>query len=97
MKKPKTKVDLTKIIIAIAVIFGLTMVVKGLMKQPTIASNNEKAKKIEAEIEEENKKIEELDNTIQKSGTDEYIEKIAREKLGMIKENEIVFIDISGQ
>ena len=33
----------------------------------------------------------------EKAGTDEYIEKIAREKLGMIKSDEIVFIDISGQ
>ena len=27
---------------------------------------------------------------------DEYIEKVAREKLGMIKRDEIVFVDISG-
>ena len=28
-------------------------------------------------------------------GTDEYIEKIARDKLGMIKANEKIFIDVS--
>lgn len=29
--------------------------------------------------------------------TDEYIEKLAREKLNMIKKDEIVFIDITGE
>ena len=27
----------------------------------------------------------------------EYIEKVAREKLGLVKENEIIFIDVSGE
>ena len=30
-------------------------------------------------------------------GTDEYIEKIARERLGMVRNDEILFVDISGE
>lgn len=39
--------------------------------------------KIAQEIEEEKKKV----------GTDEYIEKLARDKLGMCKTNEKIFVD----
>ncbi len=35
----------------------------------------------------------ELVNTINYRDTDEYIEKIARDQLGLVKPNEIVFID----
>ncbi len=40
-------------------------------------------KKIAQEIEEEKKKV----------GTDEYFEKLARDKLGMCKTNEKIFVD----
>ncbi|HAL63405.1 MAG TPA: cell division protein FtsH [Clostridiales bacterium] len=55
------------------------------------------AAKIIEDIDRENHRIEELNRDLENAGTDEYIEKIAREKLGMIKANEIVFIDISGR
>ena len=40
---------------------------------------------------------EEIDNIKQNVNTDEYIEKIAREKLGMIRKDEILFIDVNGE
>lgn len=97
MKKKGIKFDITKIIMALTAIAAVAMIGKGIAVQPIIAANNEKAIQITEEIAKENQRIEELDNAIQNVGTDEYIEKIAREKLGMIKANEIVFIDISGQ
>ncbi len=96
-KKTNIKLDLTKIIIAVTLIAGVSMIARGIMVQPIISANNEKAKKIAAEIETEKKNIEDIDNTMKQTGTDEYVEKIAREKLGMIKADEIVFVDISGQ
>ena len=43
------------------------------------------------------KRGEEIDRLKQNSDSDEYIEKIAREKLGMIRKDEILFIDINGE
>ncbi|MBQ6907303.1 MAG: septum formation initiator family protein [Clostridia bacterium] len=97
MKKKSVGFDITKIIMAITAIAVVVMLGKGIAVQPIIAENNAKAEKIAEDIAKENQRIEEIDKAIQNVGTDEYIEKIAREKLGMIKADEIVFIDISGQ
>lgn len=97
MKKNGIGFDVTKLIMAVTAIVAVVMVGKGISVQPIIAANNERAAQITEDIAKENQRIEELDKAIQSAGTDEYIEKIAREKLGMIKANEIVFIDISGQ
>ncbi|MBO5059637.1 MAG: septum formation initiator family protein [Clostridia bacterium] len=84
-------------LVLVTVVASFTMVVKGIMYQPAVAANEEKAALIRESIEYENRRIEEIDSMMQKVGTDEYIEKVAREKLGMIKSDEIVFVDISGQ
>ena len=46
-------------------------------------------------IEEENLKHEQLTETRNRISTDEYIEEVARDRLGLVKPNEIVFIDAS--
>lgn len=96
-KKTKKKLDFNMVIIAAACILGIWMVVKGFVIQPVINSNKEQAKELQKQISEEQQRVEEVKGLIEKSGTDEYIERIAREKLGMIKSDEIVFIDVSGQ
>ena len=97
MKKTNIKFDVTKVIMAITAIVCVVMIGKGIAVQPIISANNAKASKIVEDIDKENRRIEEIDAALENAGTDEYIEKMAREKLGMIKANEIVFIDISGQ
>lgn len=96
-KKPKFRINLITGIVFITVIASAVMVIKGIMIQPVIAANKQKAAQITEDIDYENQRIKEIDDVMQKAGTDEYIEKVAREKLGMIKADEIVFIDISGQ
>ena len=50
--------------------------------------------KLEEKVREEMKIIEELKKEKKTIDSDEYIEKVAREVLGMVKENERVFVDI---
>ena len=45
-----------------------------------------------AEAESENQRLE---AELEKAGTDEYLERVAREELGLVKANERVFIDIT--
>ena len=97
MKRINIKMDMSKLLVAVTVVLAVVMVGKGFAVQPIIAANNARAAKIVEDIEKETRRIEELDAALASAGTDEYIEKMAREKLGMIKANEIVFIDISGQ
>lgn len=72
------------------------MFVKGVAKQPQITKNEAAIAELKEKIEYEKKRTEEVEELKTKVDTDEYIEKVAREKLGMIKRDEIVFIDISG-
>lgn len=52
-------------------------------------------KNIQAKVEEEIVINEELKRQKEILDTDEYIEKVAREKLGMVKPGEKIFIDIN--
>lgn len=54
--------------------------------------NYKKAMKQE-EMDLLQQQIDELNEEIQKSGTLEFIEKVAREELGMVKPREIIYID----
>ena len=96
-KKPVYKLNMMTCLVIITAVASVTMIAKGIMLQPAIAANSNQAGKILENIEYENQRIEEINAMMEKVGTDEYIEKIAREKLGMIKADEIVFVDISGQ
>ena len=96
-KKPIFKLNIMTCLVLVTAVCAVTMIAKGIMLQPVIAANEAQVAKIIENIEYENQRIEEIDLMMEKVGTDEYIEKVAREKLGMIKADEIVFVDISGQ
>lgn len=81
--------------IAFVVVFSF-MFIKGILNQPQITENKAQIAELEEKIEYEKKRIEEVEELKTKVDSDEYIEKVAREKLGMIKRDEIVFIDIAG-
>lgn len=97
VKKPIFKLNMMTCLVLVTAAASITMLVKAVMLQPAIASCGTQAAQLREEIDYENQRIEEIDAMMEKVGTDEYTEKVAREKLGMIKADEIVFIDISGQ
>ncbi len=96
-KKPKIKINFATLSILLAALISVGMIVKGVMYQPAISAHEKRKTEIEESIEYEKQRIKEIDEVTEKVGTDEYTEKVAREKLGMIKSDEIVFVDISGQ
>lgn len=96
MKKERTKKD-KKIIAAVFVLAVLFMLGKGIAEQPQIIRNEDEIAELQAQIEYETKRMEEVDALKEKVNTDEYIEKVAREKLGLVKNDEIIFVDISGE
>ncbi len=73
------------------------MLIKGVMLQPQITDNYDKITELKSQIEYEQKRAEEVDALKENVDSDEYIEKIAREKLGMIRKDEIVFVDVTGE
>nr|WP_317356837.1 septum formation initiator family protein [uncultured Tyzzerella sp.] len=62
-------------------------------KYDNLMEYNEKIQQLNEEIDAANKKNEELKYQTEYKNSNEYIEKIARDKLGMVKNNEIIFYD----
>lgn len=81
--------------IVVCGLIALVMVIAGIKKQPSINKNKEIINELNGQIAEQTKKQEEVDRMRENVNSDEYIEKIARDELGMVKNDEIVFVDIS--
>jgi cell division protein FtsL len=64
-----------------------------IRQQITINSNNNEIKTINEQIEAENKKAKEIKEKEKQYATDEYVEQIARDELGLVKPDEKVFVD----
>lgn len=99
--KEKTKKSTRKMTLKLTTIALLAVVlffmIKGIMLQPQITENYDKISELKAQIEYEQQRADEVDALKENVDTDEYIEKIAREKLGMIRKDEIMFIDVTGE
>lgn len=70
---------------------GVGMFVAGLRLKNTISRNNQLQTELNRQIEEEKHRTEEIKAMKTYFQSDEYKEKIAREKAGLVKENEILF------
>ncbi len=95
-KKKQKKVSVKRLIILAVVLAACIGVVCKFIEQQITLSRydslaNEYKQKI-AEAQLENQKLEDEKN---KADTDEYIQRAARDKLGLVKPNERVFVDIS--
>lgn len=89
-KKKSSKLGL----LALAVFFLYFAYV--FVDQQKIIYNKEiEMQNIQEKISEESKQGEELKKQKEMLNSDEYIEKVAREKLGMVKEKERVFVDVN--
>lgn len=73
------------------------LLIKGIVKQPEITKNKEEIQNLNTKIAEQKEKNDEIKDMMGKVDTDEYIEKVAREKLDLVKENEIIFIDVASE
>ena len=73
------------------------LLIKGAMLQPVINQNKEKIVNLESKIAQEQHNLESLEELSKTTDTDEYIERVARDKLGLVKENEIIFYDVSAE
>ena len=79
-------------ILVLLVIF-LYLAYIGVGQQKLLYAKNLEKIKIENKIQDEMKVNEELEKEKEIINSDEYIEKVAREKLGMVKEDDKVFYD----
>lgn len=79
-----------KTLIFIALVAAFVALI--IAQQSLLDRNIKKNASLREDIKQAEKQIIELEEEIANLGTDEYIEKKAREKLGYVKSNETVFV-----
>ena len=90
-KIKKEKSSTSKFVGFILAAFSVFVVVNIAIQLNTYVSLKAQKDDLENRIEEEKQKKEEYNNQMEYYSTDEYIEKIAREQLGLVMPDEIVF------
>ncbi|MCR4436477.1 MAG: septum formation initiator family protein [Clostridiales bacterium] len=89
-KRKKSKLGMIALIGVLAYFFYIMVGQQKLIYEKTVELNN-----IQEKIAEENRQNQELKKQKEMVNSDEYIEKIAREKLDMVKHGERVFVDVN--
>ena len=89
------KVHRNAIKIWVFVLITAGLLFKGIIQQPQIAENRKQIQTIKEQIEYEKLRQQEIEELKTKVNTDEYIEKMASEKLGLVKNNAKIFVDVS--
>ncbi len=90
-KKITSKINKLYFIIMVFIILTFSSYL--VYKYDSLVKYNEKIKELQKEISIANQKNEELKSQTDYKNSNEYIETVARDKLGMVKNNEIVFYD----
>lgn len=94
MRKPKRR-DYGKLIIKIIFILSVFYVLFTFYDQyKEMRYLKTREENLAEDINKIENDIQSLKNKIENSNTDEHIEKIARENLKMVKEDELIFIDL---
>ena len=92
-RKKKKKVgynSLGAIALVVLVLLGGLMLESNDLKE-RLTGYDAKAATLQQQIEDEQTRTEEIDKLKKYMETDEYAEEVAREKLGLVKDNETVF------
>ena len=83
-------IAMLSITFVVGVLF-IAMMTMSLNLQQQISDCKTEMKEVQRQIDEENERTKEIDETKERMDTDEYVAEVAREKLGLVKDNEIVF------
>jgi cell division protein DivIC len=77
----------------VALVLLLSLVGQSRALSARLAVYDARAAALEQSIEEEKERTQEIQELKEYMQTDAYAEEVAREKLGLVKDNEIVFIE----
>ena len=75
----------------IVLVLFLSLMVQSLDLKESLAGYETRAEALSQQLEEEQARTEEIKELKEYMQTDEYAEQAAREKLGLVKDNEIIF------
>lgn len=93
-KQKKGMQSIRKSVLGICVVLVLLISVVSVGSMNLYSKNKEyiaQEKELIAQIEDEKTRAEEIDELEEYVGTSEYVEQVAKDKLGLVYENEIIF------
>lgn len=74
----------------VAILF-IAMMTKSISVEKQLSQYQQELEKLDNKVTEETERTKEIDDLKEYMETDEYAEEVARDKLGLVKDNEIVF------
>ena len=74
----------------VAILF-IAMMTKSISVEKQLSQYQQKLEKLDNKMTEETERTKEIDDLKEYMETDEYAAEVARDKLGLVKDNEIVF------
>lgn len=89
-KKSQNRFSMVLAITVMLVILAAVSV-RGLQLQKQLTGYQEKKAELEQQIAEEEQRTKDIEEYSKYTKTDEYVEEIARDKLGLVKQGEIIF------
>lgn len=88
-----TMIGITSVVCLLMVI----LLVQGQRLNAQASANEQRMAELEQQIEDENQRTQEIGNLEEYMQSDEYLEKVAKDKLGLIKDGEIIFKESGGE
>ena len=91
-KKRKRRIVVIVVVIAVTIYVGISMV----FITNSYREKNQEIQQVQQQIDEQTVLNQEYQEMIDQGVDDEYIQKLAREKLGLVYPDERVYIDMGG-
>ncbi len=88
-----TMIGITSVVCLLMVI----LLVQGQRLNAQASANEQRMAELEQQIEDENQRTQEIGDLEEYMQSDEYLEKVAKDKLGLIKDGEIIFKESGGE
>ena len=91
---PKQKLNVKRLaIVAAAAVFIIYFIYAMIAQQIALSNKNKEIQSLEEQVSAANTETERLQKELDNLEDPEYLERVAREKLGLVRPNERVFID----
>ena len=90
MKAQQNKVTMIGITFVVCVLM-VALLVQGRKLNARLTANEQRTSELEQQIENENQRTEDIGEMQEYMQSDEYLEKVAKDKLGLVKDGEIIF------
>ena len=86
----QNRIAMLSITFVVAILF-IAMMTKSISVEKQLSQYQQELEKLDNKVTEETERTKEIDDLKEYMETDEYAEEVARDKLGLVKDNEIVF------